>query len=59
MGDQDVAGVLGVEVMEAALIDRLAYICCIANIRGNIYRIRDHQNLLQAGTDRRRNWAAA
>ena len=59
MGDQDVTGVLGVEVMAAALINRLAHICYIANNRGSIYRMRDHQDLLQAGSDRGRKMAAA
>ena len=44
---------LGDEVMAAALIDRLVHHCHIVNIRGNSYR-RDHQNLLQAGSDQRR-----
>ena len=45
---------LGDEVMAAALIDRLVHHCHIVNIRGNSYRMRDHQNLLQASSDRRR-----
>ena len=52
-------GVLGDEVMAAALIDRLVHHCHIVNIRGNSYRMRDHQNLLQSGSDRRRKRAAA
>ena len=40
--------------MAAALIDRLLHHCHIVNIRGNSYRMRDHRNLLQAGSDRRR-----
>ena len=40
--------------MAAALIERLVHHCHIVNIRGNGYRMRDHQNLLQAGADRRR-----
>ena len=53
-GFEDWGGVLGDEVMAAALIDRLVHHCHIVNIRGNSYRMRDHQNLLQAGSDRRR-----
>ena len=45
---------LGDEVMAAALIDRLVHHCHIVNIRGNSYRMRDHQNPLQADSDRRR-----
>ena len=51
--------VLGDEVMAAALIDRLVHHCHIVNIRGNSYRMKDHQNLLQSGSDRRRKRAAA
>ena len=29
------------------------------NIRGNSYRMKDHQNLLQSGSDRRRKRAAS
>ena len=36
------------------LIDRLVHHCHIVNIRGNSYRMRDHQNLLRSGLDRRR-----
>ena len=53
-GFEEWGGVLGDEVMAAALIDRLVHHCHIINIRGNSYRMRDHQNLLQAGSDRRR-----
>jgi len=42
------------EVMAAALINRLVHYCHIVNIRVNSCRMRDHQNLLQAGSDRRR-----
>ena len=38
------------EVMAAALIDRLVHHCHIVNIRGNSYRMKDHQNLLQSGS---------
>ena len=45
-------GVLGDEVMAAALIDRLLHHCHIVNIRGNSYRMREHQDLLGAtGSD--------
>ena len=57
-GFEDWGGVLGDEVMAAALIDRLVHHCHIVNIRGNSYRMRDHQNLLQSGSDRRRKKAA-
>ena len=58
-GFEDWGGVLGDEVMAAALIDRLVHHCHIVNIRGNSYRMKDHQNLLQSGSDRRRKRAAA
>ena len=45
-GFEDWGGVLGDEVMAAALIDRLVHHCHIVNIRGNSYRMRDHHNLL-------------
>ena len=57
-GFEDWGGVLGDEVMAAALIDRLVHHCHIVNIRGNSYRMKDHQNLLQSGSDRRRKRAA-
>ena len=47
------------EVMAAALIDRLVHYCHIVNIRGNSYRMRNHQNLLHPGSDRRRKIAAS
>ena len=53
-GFEEWGSVLGDEVMAAALIDRLVHHCHIVNIRGNSYRMRDHQNLLQAGAERRR-----
>ena len=58
-GFEDWGGVLGDEVMAAALIDRLVHHCHIVNIRGNSYRMRDHQKLLQSSSDRRRKRAAA
>ena len=53
-GFEDRGGVLGDRVRAAALIDRLVHHCHIVNIRGNSCRMRDHQNLPQAGSDRRR-----
>ncbi len=35
---------LGDEVMAAALINRLLHHCHIVNIRGNSYRMREHQD---------------
>ena len=58
-GFEDWGGVLGDEVMAAALIDRLVHHCHIVNIRGNSYRMRDHQNLLQADADRSRKRGAS
>ena len=57
-GFENWGSVLGDEVMAAALIDRLVHHCHIVNIRGNPYRMRDHQNLMQAGLKRRRKRAA-
>ena len=45
-GFEEWGGVLGDEVMAAALIDRLLHHCHIVNIRGNSYRMRAHQDLL-------------
>ena len=39
--------------------DHVMHHCHIVNIRGNSYRMKDHQNLLQSGSDRRRKRAAA
>ena len=58
-GFEDWGGVLGDDVMAAALIDRLVHHCHIVNIRGNSYRMRDRQNLLQSASDRRRKKAAS
>ena len=44
-GFEEWGGVLGDEVMAAALIDRLLHHCHIVNIRGNSYRMRAHQEL--------------
>ena len=46
-GFEDWGGVLGDEVMAAALIDRLLHHCHIVNIRGNSYRMREHRNLVR------------
>ena len=51
-GFEDWGGVLGDEVMAAALIDRLVHHCHIVNS----YRMKDHQNLLKSGSDRRPGW---
>ena len=53
-GFEEWGGVLGDEVMAAAPIDRPVRHRHIVSIRGNSYRMRDHRNLLQAGSDRRR-----
>ena len=45
-GFEEWGGVLGDEVMAAALIDRLLHHCHIVNIRGNSYRMREHRDLL-------------
>jgi DNA replication protein DnaC len=47
-GFEDWGGVLGDEVMAAALIDRLVHHCHIVNIRGNSYRMRKHADLSKA-----------
>ena len=49
-GFEDWGGVLGDEVMAAALIDRLLHHCHIVNIRGNSYRMRTHWGLLHTGS---------
>ena len=46
-GFEEWGGVLGDEVMAAALIDRLLHHCHIVNIRGNSYRMREHRNLVR------------
>ena len=50
-GFEEWGGVLGDEVMAAALIDRLLHHCHIVNIRGNSYRMRAHQDLLRSRTE--------
>lgn len=47
-GFEDWGGVLGDEVMAAALIDRLLHHCHIVNIRGNSFRMRQHAGLSKA-----------
>ena len=47
-GFEEWGAVLGDEVMAAALIDRLLHHCHLVNIRGNSYRMREHQDLLRA-----------
>ena len=46
-GFEEWGSVLGDEIMAAALIDRLLHHCHIVNIRGNSYRMREHQNLMR------------
>ena len=53
-GFEEWGSVLGDEVMAAALIDRLLHHCHLVNIRGNSYRLREHQQWLQAAADKRR-----
>ena len=62
-GFEEWGAVLGDEVMAAALIDRLLHHCHIVNIRGNSYRMRQHQELRrsmqrQSDADRDANPAA-
>ena len=40
------------------LIDRLLHHCHIVNIRGNSYRMREHQQWLQSAADKRREGVA-
>ncbi len=47
-GFEEWGEVLGDEVMAAALIDRILHHCHIVNIRGNSYRMRQHNELWQA-----------
>ncbi len=46
-GFEDWGAIFGDDVMACALIDRLLHHCHIVNIRGNSYRIRDHQDVWQ------------
>ena len=50
-GFEEGGGVLGDEIMAAALIDRLLHHCHIVNIRGNSYRIRQHQHWLRSASE--------
>ena len=53
-GFEEWGHVLGDEVMAAALIDRLLHHCHIVNIRGNSYRMREHQHWLRTASDEQR-----
>ena len=44
-GFEEWGTVLGAEVKAAALIDRLLHHCHLVNIRGNSYRMREHQEM--------------
>ena len=57
-GFEEWGSVLGDEVMAAALIDRLLHHCHIVNIRGNSYRMREHQHWLRTAADQRRERVA-
>ena len=57
-GFEEWGHVLGDEVMAAALIDRLLHHCHIVNIRGNSYRMREHQHWLRTASDERREGVA-
>ena len=48
----------GDEIMAAALIDRLLHHCHIVNIRGNSYRMREHQHWLRTASDEQREGVA-
>ena len=56
-GFEEWGGVLGDEIMAAALIDRLLHHCHIVNIRGNSYRMRAHQDLLRSASRESRQGA--
>ena len=57
-GFEEWGHVLGDEVMAAALIDRLLHHWHIVNIRGNSYRMREHQHWLRSASDERREGVA-
>ena len=57
-GFEEWGSVLGDEVMAAALIDRLLHHCHIVNIRGNSYRMREHQHWLRSASEERREGVA-
>ena len=46
--------VLGDEIMAAALIDRHLHHCHIVDIRGNSYRMWNHQHWLRSASEQRR-----
>ena len=50
-GFEEWGGVLGDEIMAAALIDRLLHHCHIVNTRSNSYRMKAQQALLRNATD--------
>ena len=53
-GFEEWGATLADEVTAAALINRLLNHCHIVNIRGNSYRMREHQDLLRSRTDSHR-----
>ena len=57
-GFEEWGSVLGDEVMAAALVDRLLHHCHIVNIRGNSYRMREHQDLLRSASEDRQGVAS-
>ena len=57
-GFEEWGHVLGDEIMAAALIDRLLHHCHIVNIRGNSYRMREHQHWLRTASDEQREGVA-
>ena len=58
-GFEEWGHVLGDEIMAAALIDRRLHHCHIVNIRGNSYRMREHQHWLRTASDERREGVAS
>ena len=57
-GFEEWGHVLGDEVMAAALIDRLLHHRHIVNIRGNSYRMREHQHWRRAASEQQGEEAA-
>ena len=57
-GFEEWGHVLGDEIMAAALIDRLLHHGHIVNIRGNSYRMREHQHWLRTASDEQREGVA-
>ena len=45
-------------IVATAILDRLLHHCHIVNIRGNSYRMREHQDWLPAATEKRRQEVA-